>query len=543
MRSKIAALACIVVLTLAPLAPRAAVAQWPVDGFVVSDHWAYWNDNVQLFPDGSGGVLCGWKFHGGGDTQLFASRVTSVGTLAAGWPANGLSLYSVHDGATAPDGAGGLMIAASRYAVPTNDEIYEWHVLSTGSFDWSGQAAPAASELRSGRVIADGAGGSYVAWTKGIGQLYLQHLQSNGVRFPGWPVAGLLVSGSSTFFVYDRVELASDGAGGVFVMWMSDYTRLQRVTASGTLAPGWPSGGIALGISQPYYYGVFKIVPSGADHLVVVWQDVPQSSSSHLILERVAFDGSLDAAWPAGGLVAADGAGAEVVADATSDGSDGVLLAWTVAGANARGQRYLADGSRASGWPASGALLRSGTIGSWAMTSSGSGGMVFAWGGHVQWFLADGTQDPSQPSGGQLVHPTYPAVTIRSLMPDGGGGVFVAWDKRDTLYGRNTLMLSRVTYPTPLAVSPRVARTPDLRLIGPNPSRGDFAMSCTIAAGAPARLELLDLAGRRLRVVELDGGGTRTARFDDVGSLRPGLYLIRLTQAALSRTSRIAIVH
>jgi hypothetical protein len=128
-------------------------------------------------------------------------------------------------------------------------------------------------------------------------------------------------------------------------------------------------------------------------------------------------------------------------------------------------------------------------------------------------------------------------------MPDGGGGVYVAWDRYNPPSGRYILMLSRVTYPTPLAVGPRIdGRTLELRIIGPNPSRGDFAMSCTLASGAPARVELLDLSGRRVRDIALEGAGVHTARFDEAGSLRPGLYLVRLTQAAHSRTARVAIV-
>ena len=53
----------------------------------------------------------------------------------------------------------------------------------------------------------------------------------------------------------------------------------------------------------------------------------------------------------------------------------------------------------------------------------------------------------------------------------------------------------------------------------------------------------MDIAGRRvmLREVGALGPGTHTLGLEDA-ALRPGLYLLRLTQAGASRTSRALIV-
>ena len=82
-----------------------------------------------------------------------------------------------------------------------------------------------------------------------------------------------------------------------------------------------------------------------------------------------------------------------------------------------------------------------------------------------------------------------------------------------------------------------------LRGVWPNPVRGTAHVWLTLAGDAPARLELLDLAGRRVRTVELDGLGTGLHRVDlaETRSLRPGLYLVRLSQAGRRATSKLVV--
>ena len=78
--------------------------------------------------------------------------------------------------------------------------------------------------------------------------------------------------------------------------------------------------------------------------------------------------------------------------------------------------------------------------------------------------------------------------------------------------------------------------------VRPNPARGTARVSFALADG-PARLELVDLAGRRVRSLALrDGAGTRHVELDDLGALRPGLYLVRLAQAGRHATRKLVVV-
>jgi hypothetical protein len=65
-----------------------------------------------------------------------------------------------------------------------------------------------------------------------------------------------------------------------------------------------------------------------------------------------------------------------------------------------------------------------------------------------------------------------------------------------------------------------------------------------LPSDAPARLELVDIGGRR--VVSRDVGGMGTGRhavdLANGGRVAPGVYWIRLTQGAASQVSRVAVV-
>ncbi len=82
-----------------------------------------------------------------------------------------------------------------------------------------------------------------------------------------------------------------------------------------------------------------------------------------------------------------------------------------------------------------------------------------------------------------------------------------------------------------------------LRGVWPNPTHGTAHVWLTLAGDQPARLELLDLAGRRVHALELGGLGPGLHRVDlaEARSLRPGLYLLRLSQAGRRATGKLIV--
>lgn len=82
-----------------------------------------------------------------------------------------------------------------------------------------------------------------------------------------------------------------------------------------------------------------------------------------------------------------------------------------------------------------------------------------------------------------------------------------------------------------------------IQSVRPNPASRDVWVSYSLPAAGPATLELLDVAGRRVmrRVVE-PRAGAFTVNLGNDARLRPGLYLVRLSQAGRSETARVTIV-
>jgi hypothetical protein len=70
-----------------------------------------------------------------------------------------------------------------------------------------------------------------------------------------------------------------------------------------------------------------------------------------------------------------------------------------------------------------------------------------------------------------------------------------------------------------------------------------MSVSFTLPSGAPAALELLDVAGRRLlwREVGTLGAGSHRVDLAAGGQVPPGLYFVRLSQAGHVASSRVAI--
>ena len=77
--------------------------------------------------------------------------------------------------------------------------------------------------------------------------------------------------------------------------------------------------------------------------------------------------------------------------------------------------------------------------------------------------------------------------------------------------------------------------------VRPNPSRGTLTVHFSLPTDAPARLELLDVAGRRAASDDV-GMGQHTLDLGADQHLARGLYLVRLTQGANTRTTRVAVL-
>jgi hypothetical protein len=233
-------------------------------------------------------MLISWTdFRPGGQSDIYMQRVQANGTLAPGWPANGLAVC----------------------------------------------ALPSSQQTAS--MAADGAGGAIVTWQdarSGTLDVYAQHVRSNGTLDPAWPIDGLLVAGGPGDQMLARTR--SDGGTGVITVWRDTRDQLttgldlyaQHVLAAGSVDPSWPSSGLAVctvvGNQQNQ-----DLVPDGTGGAIVCWEDL-RNGVEDVYSQHLLASGSVDPVWPVNGRAISTALGPQSAPRALADGSGGAILAW-----------------------------------------------------------------------------------------------------------------------------------------------------------------------------------------------------------------------
>ena len=94
-----------------------------------------------------------------------------------------------------------------------------------------------------------------------------------------------------------------------------------------------------------------------------------------------------------------------------------------------------------------------------------------------------------------------------------------------------------------VSVGPPAAARMTLATVRPNPASGAVAIAFTLAESAAARIELMDLAGRRILVRELGAldRGSHVVRLPEARGLATGVYLVRLVQGDRSLSTPMII--
>jgi hypothetical protein len=103
-----------------------------------------------------------------------------------------------------------------------------------------------------------------------------------------------------------------------------------------------------------------------------------------------------------------------------------------------------------------------------------------------------------------------------------------------------TFIEQTVSVPGPRGTGPAFA------LYGavPNPSRGDFGVSFRLPDASPARIDVFDIAGRRVRTAEVGamGAGMHQLSLGAPGRLATGVYMVRLSRGGEHRVARAVVL-
>jgi hypothetical protein len=319
-------------------------------------------------------------------------------------------------------------------------------------------------------IVADGEGGAFILWRhdgSGTGtDIYMQRVTADGVIAPGWPADGLpvcAIPGDT-----DPWGLIPDGLGGVIALWQDRRgpadLYAQRVQADGTLAPGWSVNGARVSYG-PGVEWLAGISPDGTGGAFVAWED--DRSERDVYAQRITAAGAIAPGWPLEGVPVCTAPGDQGgLTQVVADDVGGCFVIWAD---GRRGgfrvdlyaQRLDATGGIVPGWLVDGVLVMSyrGVLGFGNAASDGMGGFIVA-ASHLDstTYTFDRTYWAQRMLGNGERAPGWPAEGI---------AVCIAPDERDGLFGapdrRGGLLLSWYDYrPPPTGGEIYAARiTPD----------------------------------------------------------------------------------
>ncbi len=545
---------------------------WPVDGVLLSGQAGGYPP--QGIPDGTGGAIVVWEDTRATQTNLhdlYAQRVTGAGSLAPGWPADGLPVCTASQDQLGPrlvpDGSGGAIIVwQDRRDDPggpfPSPDIYALRVTAQGEVapGWpvDGLAiCTTPDEQWEPTICPGGAGGAIISWydarnlaTTG-GDIFAQRITPAGEVAPGWAPDGVAVCTAPGHQTVSHT--IADTEGGAILIWLDrrvDPDRdiyAQRIRGDGTRAPGWPSEGVALS-TAPGYQFFLSVAPDGFGGALVAWEDYTQPSASDIYAQRVTAEGEIPPGWPPNGVPVCSATSFQLNPKVAPDGAGGAFVVWedTRSGSteDVYAQHVTASGAVALGWEPNGVAIctQPASQPKPAVASDGLGGGILAWSD-----LRNGNKDI-------FAHKLAldgPVPTLLSLMDveAGSGEVLLTW------YGSGAASLAAivqrrsdgtewVALGSPLSEGPDRLRYEDrsvepglryayrlayrdegaerfteetwvdvpaltLSLAGfrPNPAVGTPTLVFSLPDDRPARLEVLDVRGRVVRSPDVGGLG------------------------------------
>ena len=286
-------------------------------------------------------------------------------------------------------------------------------------------------------TIPDGAGGLWMTWADyGPGAdpaPFVRRVDAAG-DFPWAPAIVATRAGDQR-----PMDIASDGQGGVviahqdFVSGNPQQLFVQRVSSAGAMIWGPVGTQVSVTGSSPRLPVVLGDDAGGA---IVVWEQ-----SGSILAHHVVSGGQLDVGWPASGIVvhaAGYSAWNPRIVDA---GGETFCIAFTRAASQGTASelvvvRMRVDGSYDPTWPAGGVVISPGGIQQHpSLLPDGRGGVLLAWergqGSSAdicaQHVLVTGVVDPLWPAAGRVVCAASGAQTYPMIASDLANGLLAAW--------------------------------------------------------------------------------------------------------------------
>ncbi len=558
----------LVLLFVVVFQPNVALAQWAINGVGVSTMVGS-QFGVVAVSDGAGGAIAAWVDTRLGSYDVFVQRVSGAGVPQ--WTLHGVELCAATNAqlylAITSDGVGGAIVTwqDSRHS-PGNDDVYAQRVDALGVPQWTADGVAictAPGHSWDPQIEIDGAGGAIIAWRDERNQnpdIFAQRVDAMGV--PQWTANGVVLCDKPNTQI--NCAIVSDGIGGAIVAWQdyrggaSSDIYAQRLNAYGEIK--WTPAGV--GICTAVESQSFPtITTDGASGVIVAWED-NRSLISDIYAQRVNLFG--DPQWMTDGVLISTGSAVD--ATIVSDAIGGAIISWR----DHRGADYdiYAQRVNAAGsvqWTANGVVLCAAVRDQWrpAIVTDGAEGAV------VTWHDERSSPSPSPGPGFKDIYaqrinsagiPEWDAHGVAlcaaaddqlapKIVSDTAGGAIVAWsDVRDFPLTESDVYAQRILFygGVPTSVGDMPSPTLSLSPNFPNPFSGETTIDLSSIVFDAVEVEVFDVAGRRVRVMNRVDAGSKQMTFDgrdDAGQLLPSgvyFYRVRTNGAEFSRKMVIA---
>lgn len=201
----------------------------PWNKITLSSTPSWWSE-PSLISDGAGGAIVAWEDSRNGNTDIFAQKIDSNGTIS--WTPGGVPIAVQSDSQGRPqlvsDGAGGAVIVwQDSRTIPTR--VYAQHVGADGNMLWASDGIPISSTNGlSPKIIRSDDGAYIIVWwdtdANGGTRDYLRAQKVDDAGSPLFPLDSRTPSGGTTGVVISEIysadfDIASDGSRGLIAVW------------------------------------------------------------------------------------------------------------------------------------------------------------------------------------------------------------------------------------------------------------------------------------------------------------------------------------
>ena len=309
-------------------------------------------------------VVVVWEDVRSGNSDIYAQKVSLSGARL--WAADGVPVCTMSGtqqyARTMADGAGGAFIVWADSRTAGNEDIYAQRLSHDGTAQWTAQGVNVSGwsgNQSLPRLASDGLGGLFVVWQDGRNPysiIYAQRLQDDGALM--WVAGGVQISTYSPMYNRISPQIVEDGATGAVIAWCTSglgtlTISAQRITRTGTVL--WAAGGVVMFTTGLPYADNPQIASAGDGGAIVVWRDA-RNYNNDVYAQRVSSTGVI--MWGAPGLAICDALGHQQGARVVADGDGGAVVTWyDQRGANADIYVQQVDANGAARWTADGFAL------------------------------------------------------------------------------------------------------------------------------------------------------------------------------------------